>query len=52
MVLNVEAYEKTGRVEWAQMAIIALPYALRYKSQKTKLLLAPIFKIISSLHGT
>ena len=52
MIICMKGYEKTRRVEWAQMVIITLPYALRYKTHKTKLIIAPVLQIISSLQGT
>ena len=47
LVLSIKAYEESGKIEWAQSALAILPYALRYKTQKTKLILAPILRILS-----
>jgi hypothetical protein len=44
-----KAYDSTKKIEWAQSALSILPYALRYKTHKTKLILAPAIKILSSL---
>lgn len=49
MVMSIEAFNKTGDNNWAYSAISALPYTLRHKTNKTKLLLAPIFKILKVL---
>lgn len=49
MVMSIEAYNKTKDNNWAYSAISALPYTLRHKTYKTKLLLAPIFKILKDL---
>jgi hypothetical protein len=49
MLMSIEAYSKTGDKIWAHSAIAALPYTLRHKIHKTKLLLAPIFKMIKEL---
>ncbi len=49
MVMSIEAFSKTGENNWAYSAISALPYTLRHKTNKTKLLLAPIFKILKVL---
>ena len=51
MVMSCEAYEKTGQKEWAYTAISTLPFSLRYKSHKTKLLIAPIFKMFKNLEN-
>lgn len=47
--MSIEAYNKTKDNSWAYSAISALPYTLRHKTYKTKLLLAPIFKILKDL---
>lgn len=47
--MSIEAYNQTGEPNWAHSAISALPYTLRHKTYKTKLLLAPIFSIIKKL---
>ena len=52
MVLCITAFEKDRNVQWAELAITTLPYALRYKPNKTKLLLAPIFSFISAFQGS
>lgn len=49
MLMSIEAYSKTGENAWAYSAISALPYTLRHKTHKTKLLLAPIFKMLRKL---
>ena len=49
MIMSIEAYSKTKENNWAYTAISALPYTLRHKTYKTKLLLAPIFKILKDL---
>ena len=51
MVMSCEAYEKTGQKEWAYTAVSTLPFSLRHKKHKTKLLLAPIFKMIKTLEN-
>ena len=48
MLLCIEVYQKTNAKEWAFSAVATLPYALRYKTNKTKLLLAPIIKILKT----
>jgi hypothetical protein len=52
MVLCITAFEKDKNAQWAELAITTLPYALRYKPNKTKLLLAPIFSFISAFQGS
>lgn len=47
MVMCFEAYAATDRIEWAQSAIAILPYALRYKPHKVRLIIAPILSILS-----
>lgn len=49
MLMSMEAYGKTNDNAWAYSAISALPYTLRHKTHKTKLLLAPIFKMLKKL---
>lgn len=46
MVMCIKAYEKTKKPSWAKAAISVFPYALRYKSKKTRLLLSPIIGIL------
>jgi hypothetical protein len=48
-VLSLRAYKETGKLEWAQSVLAILPYALRYKQNKTKLILAPVMEILFSL---
>lgn len=50
MLMSIEAYQKTGDRNWAYTAISAMPYTLRHKTFKTKLLLAPIFKMMKQLY--
>lgn len=52
LVLCILAYEKDHNIQWAELAITTLPYALRYKPYKTKLLLAPVFTFISTFQGS
>lgn len=52
LVLCILAYEKDHNIQWAELAITTLPYALRYKPYKTKLLLAPVFTFISAFQGS
>ena len=51
LVLCITAYEKEKTMQWAQLAVTTLPYALRYKPSKTRLLLAPVFSFISHFQG-
>jgi hypothetical protein len=45
MVMCIKAYEKTKKASWAKAAIAVFPYALRYKSKKTRLILSPVINI-------
>ena len=38
LILTLKAYKDTGKIDWAQSVLSILPYALRYKTQKTKLI--------------
>jgi hypothetical protein len=49
MLMSIEAYNKTNDQIWAYSAISTVPYTLRHKTYKTKLLLAPIFRMIKKL---
>jgi hypothetical protein len=49
MVMCIKAYEKTKKNSWAKAAIAVFPYALRYKSKKTRLLLSSIINILREL---
>lgn len=49
MVMCIKAYEKTRKISWARAAISVFPYALRYKSKKTRLLLSPIINFCKEL---
>lgn len=49
MVMCIKAYDKTKKVEWAESAVSIFPYALRYKNQKTRLLMAPILGYFKDL---
>ncbi len=46
MLLCFQAYKSTKVIDWAQSAVALLPYALKYKPHKTKMLLAPFFGIL------
>lgn len=48
MLMNIKAFEAENKKEWALSAIATLPYTLRHKPHKTKLLIAPIFRIIET----
>ena len=46
LILSLRAYKQTRKIEWAQSVLAILPYALRYKTQKTKLILAPVIQLL------
>jgi hypothetical protein len=49
LVLSLKAYKETNKIEWAQSVLAILPYALRYKTNKTKLILAPVMQLLYTL---
>lgn len=49
LVLSLRAYKDTGKIEWANSVLAILPYALRYKTHKTKLILAPVMQMLYTL---
>lgn len=46
MIMNIKAYELHKKNDYAYSAISTLPYTLRHKPHKTKLMLAPIFRML------
>lgn len=49
--LSLKAYKQTNKTEWAQSVLAILPYALRYKTHKTKLIMAPVMQLLYNLQG-
>ena len=51
IILSLTAYKQTKKIEWAQSVLAILPYALRYKGYRTKLILAPVMQLLYELQG-
>ena len=51
LLTTLKAYELQKDVGWAQQALVILPYAIRYKTHKTKLILGPVLGLLQEKQG-
>ena len=51
LLMTLKAYSASKDIGWAQQALVILPYAIRYKTHKTKLILGPVMGLLQEKQG-